>query len=259
MAYNTIIVEKEARIAVITINRPPANALNAEAIAEIRQALTELEQDDEVRAIIFTGAGNYIFIAGADIGQFTTLDMEKGLELIKAGQETFTAIELLKKPVIAAINGLCLGGGMELAMACDFRIMADSAKMGQPEINLGIIPGWGGTQRLPRLVGKTRAMELLLTGDQIKSQDALRYGLVNKVVPDNELMATAKNIARRLSMQAPLAIAAIKKVVFDGLGMDLRSALALEGETFIEVFQTEDAQEGIRAFLGKRRPQFKGK
>lgn len=260
MAFNNILLEKENLIAQITINRPPVNALNAATIDELTQAFTELKDDPEVRVVIITGAGQYTFIAGADITGFTQIeDQEAGLKLIRKGQDLFDLIETFPKPVIAAINGACLGGGNELAMSCDFRLAAESARFGQPEINLGIIPGWGGTQRLFRLVGRTKALELLLTGDLIKAADALRYGLVNKVVPDNELLAQSKNIARKLTMQAPLAMAAIKRAISYGTSQPLAAGLEYEGRAFVEVFRTEDAQEGIRAFLGKYKPKFKGK
>ncbi|MHB8758314.1 MAG: enoyl-CoA hydratase/isomerase family protein, partial [Bacillota bacterium] len=178
---------------------------------------------------------------------------------IKIGQKFFTDIETYPKPVIAAINGVCLGGGNELAMSCDIRVAAESARFGQPEINLGIIPGWGGTQRLPRLIGKTKAMELLLSGDMLKAPDALRVGLVNKVVPDSELLTTAKNVGRMLATKAPIAMANIKKAVFQGLDTSIEEGLDVEHRAAVECFQTEDAIEGISAFLSKRKPQFKGK
>ena len=260
MAYNNIVVEKESLIAQITISRPPVNALNTETLDELAAAFGELRDDPEVRVVIITGAGQYTFVAGADITGFTQVkDEEAGRALISKGQDLFTSIETLPKPVIAAVNGACLGGGNELAMACDFRIAAESARFGQPEINLGIIPGWGGTQRLPRLVGSTKALELLLTGDIIKAPDALRYGLVNKVVPDNELLAQSRNLARKLAMQAPIAMALIKKAVSRGAGAPIDEGLGIERDAFIEVFKTLDAREGIQAFLGKYKPKFAGK
>jgi len=262
MAFNTIILEKEPPLAVITINRPPVNALNPEAIGELTQAFKELRDDADVRVIIITGAGQYTFVAGADITSFGAGQdepSESQFAQIKNGQKLFTDIETFPKPVIAAVNGVCLGGGNELAMACDLRIAAESARFGQPEINLGIIPGWGGTQRLPRLIGKTKAMELLLTGDMIKASDALRVGLVNKVVPDSELLAQTKNVARMLATKAPIAMANIKKAVFQGLDTSIEEGLDIEYRASVECFQTEDAVEGITAFLQKRKPQFKGK
>ncbi|HEY3313717.1 MAG TPA: enoyl-CoA hydratase-related protein [Bacillota bacterium] len=262
MAFNTIILEKEPPLAIITINRPPVNALNPECIGELTQAFKELRDDASVRVIIITGAGQYTFVAGADISSFGAGQGEPGeaaFAQIRNGQKLFTDIETYPKPVIAAINGVCLGGGNELAMGCDLRIAAESARFGQPEINLGIIPGWGGTQRLPRLIGKTKAMELLLTGDMIKAPDALRVGLVNKVVPDSELLTTAKNVGRMLATKAPIAMAAIKKAVFQGLDASIEEGLDVEFNGSVECFKSEDGVEGITAFLQKRKPQFKGK
>ena len=260
MTYNNILVQKENLIAQITINRPPVNALNAETLDELGAAFEELRDDPEIRVVIITGAGQYTFVAGADITGFAQIqDEQAGRVLISKGQDLFTSIETFPKPVIAAVNGACLGGGNELAMACDFRIAAESARFGQPEINLGIIPGWGGTQRLPRLIGRTKALELLLTGDMVKASDALRYGLVSKVVPDNELLAQSRNLARKLAGQAPVAMALTKKAVSRGAGAPIEEGLEIERTAFIEVFQTQDAREGIQAFLGKYKPKFAGK
>jgi enoyl-CoA hydratase len=259
MAYNNIILEREGPLGIITINRPPVNALDDPTVKELAAALAEVAADDGVRVVILTGAGPHSFVAGADIGQFTKLDEKTGKEVLKYGQDVFTTIETYPKPVIAAINGVCLGGGNELAMCCDIRIAAESARFGQPEINLGIIPGWGGTQRMPRLIGRGRALELMLTGDIVKAPEALRLGLVNRVVPDGELLAQTKNLARKLANQAPLAMAAIKRAVAEGLDRPIGEGLATELRHFMATFATEDAKEGVGAFLGKRRPQFKGK
>ena len=259
MPYNNILVDKENLVATVTINRPPVNALNSETIAELTAAFKDLGADGGVRVVIVTGAGQYTFIAGADIKEFLDLGEAKGRQTIKAGQDLYNLIETLPKPVIAAINGACLGGGNELAMACDFRIAAESARFGQPEINLGIIPGWGGTSRLLRLIGRTRALELLMTGDMLKAADALRFGLLNRVVPDNELMAHAKNLARKLAMQAPLGLAALKRIANAAAALPPAEVEKCEMDAFIALFSSEDGQEGIGAFLGKRKPQFKGK
>lgn len=259
MAYDNILVDREPPLLTITVNRPPANTLSRATIAELDRAITEAEEDEQVRVIIITGSGHYIFIAGADVTEFPALDEEAGRQLLQAGHSLFTRIETLGKPVIAAINGTCLGGGLELAMSCDIRVAVEGARFGQPEIALGIIPGWGGTQRLPRLIGKSRAMELLLTGDMIKAPEAHRYGLINRVVPDGELMAQTKNLARKLATLPPVAMAVIKRVVFRGLDEPLPQALQTEAAGFLEAFASEDAREGVSAFLSKRKPQFKGK
>lgn len=259
MVYNNIVLEREGPLAIITISRPPVNALNHATVQELAAALQELKADPVARVVIITGAGQHSFVAGADINQFTQLDQTSGTEVIQYAQSVFTSLETYPMPVIAAINGVCLGGGNELAMCCDIRIAAESARFGQPEINLGIIPGWGGTQRLARLVGRGRALEVLLTGDMVKASDALRIGLVNRVVPDSELMAQTKNLARKLAMQAPLAMAAIKRALTGGEDVPLATGLAGELKEFMGILQTEDAGEGIMAFLGKRKPQFKGK
>ena len=257
-SYSNILLTREGDLAIITLNRPPANALSSGTIAELEAAFTELEGDSTVKAIIITGAGQYIFAAGADINEFTQLDAATGEHLLRRGQELFDRIERFPKPVIAAINGACLGGGNELAMACDLRVAAESARFGQPEINLGLLPGWGAMKRLPRLVGKGKALEMLLTGDMVKASDALRLGLVNRVVPDDELMLQAKNLARKLAGQAPLALARIKERLAAGPETDAE-ANAADTQAFIDLFSSEDGHEGVAAFLAKRRPVFKGR
>lgn len=252
-------IEKENQLAIITINRPPVNALSLEVVEELSGILADLRSDAGVKALIITGAGPKAFIAGADITQFQQGDLATVEKFIRRGQEVFEELETYPKPVVAAINGVCLGGGNELAMACDLRLAAESARFGQPEVNLGIIPGWGGTQRLPRLVGKTVAMEILFLGQMIDAREAWRIGLVNQVVPDAELLAKAKELGQRLAAQPPLALAAMKKAVRDGLDTTLDQGLELEVKAFLQVYQTEDAKEGVNAFLSKRKPEFKGK
>lgn len=291
MAYETILVEREENIAIVTINRPKVlNALNDQVERELLAAFEELAADDSVRAVIITGAGDRAFVAGADINELNALPSATAAEAKSRHiHQVLAKIEELPKPVIAAINGFALGGGCELAMACDIRIAADTARLGQPEINLGIIPGAGGTQRLPRLVGRGMAMYLNLTGDHIDAAEAYRIGLVEKVVPAvkkdgawvksptaeeirkagkgedgysldlSGLMAEAKALAHRLAEKAPLAVAAIKRCVNRGLNMDLAQACAYESSQFGLVCATEDRVEGTGAFLEKRKPVFKGR
>jgi enoyl-CoA hydratase/carnithine racemase len=256
--YSNILLDVQGGVALITINRPPANALSKATIEELLAAFTALENDANARAVVITGAGQYVFIGGADITEFVGLDEASALASVQRGHELFNTIERFPKPVIAAINGVCAGGGNELALACDIRIAAESAKLGQPEVNLGIIPGWGGTQRLPRLVGRGRALEMMLTGDFVKADDAARYGLVNKVVPDNEVVTQARNLARKLTMGAPLSMRYIKEATNVGLEQGMAAGFKAEAEAVGKIFASKDAQEGVSAFLGKRRPKFTG-
>jgi enoyl-CoA hydratase/carnithine racemase len=256
--YSNILVDAQAGVAVITINRPPANALSKATLDELHAAFDALENDASVRAVVITGAGQYVFIGGADITEFVGLDEAAARASVQRGHDLFDKIERFAKPVIAAVNGICVGGGNELAMSCDVRIAAESAKFGQPEVNLGIIPGWGGTQRLPRLVGRGRALEMMLTGDLVKADDALRYGLVNKVVPDNEVLTIARNLARKLTMGAPLAMKFIKQATNVGLEQGTAAGFKAEAQSVEQIFASADAKEGVAAFLGKRRPKFTG-
>jgi enoyl-CoA hydratase/carnithine racemase len=256
--YSNILLDVQGGVAVITINRPPANALSKATIEELRAALRALENDANARVIVITGAGQYVFIGGADITEFVGLDDAGARASVQRGHDLFNAIENYPKPVIAAVNGVCVGGGNELALSCDIRIAAESAKFGQPEVNLGIIPGWGGTQRLARLVGKGRALEMMLTGDLVKADDALRFGLVNKVVPDNEVLTHARNLARKLTMGAPLAMKYIKHATNVGLEQGSAAGFKAEAESVEKIFESADAKEGVAAFLGKRRPKFTG-
>lgn len=252
--------EVEEGIGTLTIQRPKAlNALNAETMEEIEVLVDQIAEDKSVRVVILTGDGEKAFVAGADIAYMQNMSPVEGTKWGETGQRVFQKIEDLPQPVIAAVNGFALGGGCELAMACDIRIASDNAKFGQPEVTLGIIAGFGGTQRLPRLVGKGRAKELLFTGDIISADEAYRIGLVNKVVPLAELMDKVKEMAKKVARIAPVAVQASKLVVNRGMDMDLRSGIAFEAGYFGLTFSTEDQSEGMGAFLEKRKAEFKGK
>jgi enoyl-CoA hydratase len=260
VAFDNLLLERDGPIAIVTINRPKVlNALNAPTLDELRRAALDLKHDEGVRVAILTGAGEKSFVAGADINELAVQTPTSGREHALRGQHVFDLIENLGKPVIAAINGYALGGGCELAMACTLRIAADTAKLGLPEISLGIIPGYAGSQRLSRLVGKGKAMELILTGSQITSGEAERIGLVNRVVPAAELMREVRMLAAALSRQAPIAMRYIINAINKGLEMPFAEASAFEATLFGLVASTEDMREGTRAFLEKRRPEFKGR
>jgi enoyl-CoA hydratase len=246
------------RIAIITINRPEKlNALNAELKSRLKDLLTQFKTDPNVAVVIITGAGEKAFIAGTDINELTDLDVEKGKEYALNGQSVADLIEHLGKPVIAAVNGYALGGGCELALACHLRIVSENVKFGQPEVNLGIIPGYGGTQRLARLIGRGRAMEMILTGNPIDAAEALRIGLVNRVVKQSELMATATEVARVIASKGQLAIRMALKAVNMTEEISLTDGLQLEASLFGRCAASQDAKEGARAFLEKRKPRFK--
>jgi enoyl-CoA hydratase len=258
--FTYITLEVAEALAIVTVNRPDKlNALNSAVIAELDTAFTELAQRDQVRAIILTGAGR-AFVAGADIAEVAKgAESPAGLEAVSAlGSRVFTKIERLNKPVIAAINGFALGGGLELALACHIRVASEGAKFGLPEAKLGLIPGYGGTQRLPRLIGTGRAMQMILTGGMIDANTALGYGLVNAVYPVEALMDVARSIAKEISANGPLALAHAIHVVAQGAGMPLDHALALESKHFGELGRSADMREGSRAFLEKRAPSFQG-
>jgi enoyl-CoA hydratase len=260
MTFENLALERSARTAVLTLNRPPVlNALNSATLDELQQALRTLQADDGVRAVVITGAGTKAFAAGADINELAALRPAEAAALSRAGQRTFDLVENLGKPVVAAINGFALGGGCELAMACTIRIAADTARLGQPEISLGLIPGYGGTQRLPRLVGRGVAMDLLLTGRQVDAEEALRIGLVNRVVPAAGLMPEALALAAELAGKAPLAMAYMLEAVNRGSALPLDAALAVEASLFGLAASTDDMREGTAAFLAKRRPEFRGR
>ena len=260
MKYQHLLYSKEEGIGIVTINRPAAlNALSTEVYSELHELFQEIEDDQDVRVVIITGSGEKAFVAGADIADMKPRDTVQVRSFAATGRSAADRIYSLSKPVIAAVNGYALGGGLELAMCCDLVIAAENARFGQPEINLAIIPGGGGTQRLPRLVGMTRAKELIYTGDMIDANTALAWGLVNKVVPAENLMAEARELARKLLSKSSIALARAKKAITTGVNMDLASGIDLEEQCFALCFGTEDQKEGMGAFLEKRKPQFKGK
>ena len=260
MAFDNLLIERDGAVAIVTINRPKVlNALDTATLDELRRAILELKHDEAVRAVVLTGAGEKAFVAGADIRELAVMTPTGGREHAIRGQHVFDLVEQLGKPVIAAINGFALGGGCELAMACTIRLAAETAKLGQPEINLGLIPGYGGTQRLARLVGKGRALELLLSGDQITAPEAHRIGLVNRVLPPGELLAEARALAASLAARAPVAIHYILEAVHKGLEMPFAQAQIFEATLFGLVSSTEDMREGTSAFPEKRKAVFQGR
>jgi len=260
MAYETLRYEKRDGIAYVTIHRPEKlNALNATVIGELEDCFRAISEDAEIRVVILTGTGEKAFVAGADIGELGALTPLDGREFARRGQRLLNRIEDLGKPVIAAVNGYALGGGCELALACSLRVAAENARFGQPEVKLGIIPGYGGTQRLARLIGKGRAVELITVGDHITAQEAYRLGLVNQVVPLADLIPTCEAIARKILANAPLAVKFALEAVNHGLDMTLEEGLFLEANLFGLCCTTADMKEGTQAFLEKRPAQFKGK
>jgi enoyl-CoA hydratase len=260
MTYHTLIVDVRDGVGTVTINRPDKlNALNATAKKELREAITALRDDPAVGAIIITGAGEKSFVAGTDIEELTSLDRTGGEAFSRGGQDVFDLIEQCGKPVIAAVNGYALGGGCELALACTLRIASEKARFGQPEINLGIIPGYGGTQRLPRLIGKGKALEMMLTGAPVSADDALRLGLVNMVVPPAELSGAAAQMARTLAGKSRPAVRAILEAVAAADTGSPADGMKAEASLFGASCATADGKEGVRAFLEKRPPAFKDK
>jgi enoyl-CoA hydratase len=260
MAYENIIFEvRDDGVAVLTVNRPKSlNALNPQTLEEIDRALDEVEQNDKIKVLVITGAGDKAFIAGADITEFPKMNSLQAYKFAEKGQNVFFRIEQLPKPVIACVNGFALGGGCELAMSCDFIYASDKARFGQPEINLGIIPGFGGTQRLARLVGRAKAKELCMTGEMISAEEAKNIGLVAKVFPAESLLEETLKVASALAQKSQIALRAIKRVIDEGVGSDLRSGCLLEANAFALTFASSDAREGVQAFLEKRKPSFKG-
>jgi len=253
-------ITKEESVGIITIDHPPVNVLNSQAMQELDQAIDQLNADAAVKVIIFTGAGPNVFIAGADVKEINQINSAKqGEELALKGQTVINKIENSKKPFIAAINGVCLGGGNELAMACHMRVASDRAKFGQPEILLGIIPGFGGTQRMLRLCGQAKAREIILTGDNITAQEAFRIGLVNKVVPDGEVLKQSLGLAKKIAAKGRVAIELIQEAIQEGAKVPLSEGLKIEAALFGKVAESEDKKEGVKAFLEKRQPKFQDK
>ncbi|MFL0268587.1 short-chain-enoyl-CoA hydratase [Candidatus Clostridium radicumherbarum] len=257
MWVNNIIFEKENHIAIVTINRPKAlNALNSETLFELDQTIDDLLKDEDIYVVLITGAGEKAFVAGADISEMKDLNVLQGRKFSMFGNKVFRKIENMEKPVIAVLNGFTLGGGCELAMACDIRIASTKAKFGQPEVGLGITPGFGGTQRLSRLVGMGIAKELLYTGKVIDSNEAYRIGLVNKLIEPEILMEEAKNLANTIAANAPIAIKLCKSAINNGMQVDIDTAIMYEADIFSECFSTNDQKEGMEAFLEKRSKKF---
>ena len=260
MHTDPILIARDGRVATVTVNRPAVlNALDAHTVQRLTTVMRDLGEDDAIRCVVLTGAGDRAFVAGADINELARLTPTSARAVADAGHRLCALIEGMGKPVIAAINGFALGGGCELAMACTLRIAATTAKLGQPEIGLGLIPGFGGTQRLPRLVGRGRALEMLLTGAPIAAEEAWRIGLVNRVVPPEALAEETSRLASTLAAQAPAAVRHILELVHHGLDMSLAEAAVFEASTFGLVNGTDDAREGTKAFLEKRKPRFTGR
>jgi len=260
MELKNVILEKEGNLAIVTINRPKAlNALNSETLADLDVVITDLENDNNIYCVILTGSGEKSFVAGADISEMKDLNEDQGKDFGILGNRVFRRLENLEKPVIAAISGFALGGGCELAMSCDIRIASEKAKFGQPESGLGITPGFGGTQRLPRIVGMGKAKELIYTGAIVKADEALRIGLVNKVVNLESLMEEAISMANMIIANAPIAVKLCKDAINRGMQVDMDSAIKIEAEDFGKCFNTEDQVEGMSAFVERRSKNFRNK
>lgn len=260
MSFENLLLEIVDSTATITINRPAAlNALNEEVLVELGTVFAELGEDDSVQCVILTGSGSKAFVAGADIAAMQPLDAVSAGQFAGLGHDLLNTIESFPKPVIAAVNGFALGGGCELAMACDIRLAAENARFGQPEVNLGVIPGFGGTLRLARLVGKGRAKELIFTGDMIDAAEAYRIGLANKVVAAEDLLSVAREMATKIASKGPVAVRFAKEIVDSGLEMDLERAGRFEANLFGLCFATADQKEGMQAFLEKRPAKFTGR
>jgi len=260
MGFSQIILEKKGRAAWITLNRPQQlNALGRRAMEELEEALAEVEREDQVEILVITGAGEKAFAAGADIQELAALSPEEAEAFSRFGQNIFQHLEGLAKPSIAAVNGLALGAGCELAASCTLRIASDMAKFGQPEVNLGIIPGWGGTQRLPRIIGRGRALHLILTGEIIDAQEAWRIGLVHKVVSASELIPHVEALTNDLLRKGPLALQGVLEAIIGGEDRDQEEGMILEAKIFGRLWESVDRQEGLQAFVEKRKPDFRGR
>jgi enoyl-CoA hydratase len=257
--YQNLLIDEDEAIVTITVNRPDKlNAIDEPTVKELLDVFRDVNTRDDVRVIILTGAGDKAFIAGGDIETMSRLNLQEGEKFVYMGQELTKIIERSNKVVIAAVNGYSLGGGTELAMACDFRIASDQAQFGLPEVTIGLFPGWGGTQRMGRLLGKGRAKELIFTGDRIDAEEAYRLGLANKVVPHDELMACAHEMAGRILSNSQIAIQQAKKALNEGLEVSLDQGLAIEAEAWLVNFSTSDRVEGLTAFVEKRKPEWRG-
>lgn len=259
MAYETLVVEKEEGIAIVKLNRPPVNSLSEASYRELLEAFSELEADDAVNAIILTGAGDKSFAAGLDIKDVAGKTIAEYFEFAAISRNAVDKIAAINKPTVAALFGFTLGGGCEIALACDLRIAANDASIGCPEVNLGIMPGSGGTQRIPRLIGVAKAKELLMMGDTVSGEEAARIGLVNKVVPKEAVLDEAKAWAKKLAKKPKVAVSLIKTAIDTGINMDLASGISFENECFMISYVSEDGREGMAAFAEKRKPAFKGK
>lgn len=255
--YTNVRITLEDRVAVLTVDHPPVNAFNRATVEDLANAMDELIANDQVKVIVITGAGQFAFIAGADINEINAVKTaEEAREFILKGQAAFNKVEACPKPVIAAINAVALGGGLELAMACHIRIMSDRARVGQPESSLGIIPGWGGTQRLARLIGPSKAIEMIITGDPVNAQEAFRLGLANKVVPAGQVLAEAMGLAKKIASKSKLTNEAALRAVYGGLKTTLAEGLLVEADQFSALIGSHDTTEGVSAFLQKRQPKF---
>jgi enoyl-CoA hydratase len=260
MSDDLVMLDVSESIAIITINRPKAlNALNTDVLKALLDALRESDRREDVGVVIITGAGDKSFVAGADIAAMKDMGSREAMEFSGLGQWVFRSIELLSKPVIAAVNGYALGGGTELAVACDIILASEKARFGTPEVNLGVFPGFGGTQRLTRLVGKARAKEIVFSGEMFDAPRALAIGLINRICPPEELMEEAMNLARTIMTKGPVAVSLAKKSIEAGINLDIDKGLLIEQALFAQCFDTEDQKEGMAAFLEKRDPKFKGK